>query len=195
MLIQLISDGTSSVTFLQYIAEDFKKEYIIPNYFGESLSAMLPSLMGIIQGVGQDLGCRNVTTNNLTELEPIPVVPTFSVSIYYIILFTLLCISLTAFSFLKFLPISKQARKRYLTSDIKPVCDYEINKSENQASSTASIIKKQLNQDSLKEENKEHSKPTINEQKILLATIFVISLVGINFFIFKNKFFNLTILN
>ena len=146
---------------------------------------MLPSLLGIIQGVGQDLGCINVTINNKTELEPIPLVPNFSVSVYYIILFILLCISLTAFSLLKFLPLSRQARKQNLISSINPEYNYDINNSENKISSTVSIIEKESVQDPIKEVKKPSSKPTLKEQKILLTIIFMVSLVGKFLFIFS----------
>ena len=54
-------DGTSSVTFLPYIGGNFIKEYIIPNYIGESLASLIPSVLSLIQGLGQDPGCQNVT--------------------------------------------------------------------------------------------------------------------------------------
>ena len=189
----MFTDGTSSVTFLQYIAENFKKEYIIPNYIGESLSAMIPSVFGIIQGVGQDLGCRNVTKKDNysghTELEPIPLVPYFSVSNYYIILFVLLSISVIAFTLLSFLPLSKTARKKDLITIVPKSDDFndytktEIN--DNQISSTASIIQKDnYNDNYLISTTKKVATPTRNEQIILLGLVFSVSFIGIQNYIF-----------
>jgi hypothetical protein len=100
------------VTFLPYIGGNFIKEYIIPNYVGESLAALIPSTLSLIQGLGQNPGCRNVTNGNVTELEPIPIVPNYSVQLYFIFMFLLLCISTTAFTFLHFSPIAVRQRKR-----------------------------------------------------------------------------------
>lgn len=45
-------DGTSTVTFLTFIGNYYKKEYIIPYYLGEAFSSMIPSIAGLIQGIG-----------------------------------------------------------------------------------------------------------------------------------------------
>jgi riboflavin transporter 2 len=103
------------VTFLPFIGKHYKKEYIIPTYVGESLSAMIPSMLGIIQGVGEDPGCqeKNVTngSNTTVELEPLPLKPRFSVMIYFLILCFLLIISTSAFSILNFSKLSRKERK------------------------------------------------------------------------------------
>ncbi|RNA09135.1 solute carrier family riboflavin member 3-A [Brachionus plicatilis] len=106
-------DGTSSVTFLPYIGTNFVKEYIIPNYIGESLAALIPSILALIQGLGQDPGCHNVTDplTNKTSLEAIQIKPNFSVRLYFLFMFGLLCISTIAFTLLNFSPIAKRERK------------------------------------------------------------------------------------
>jgi riboflavin transporter 2 len=122
-------DGTSSVTFLPYIVQMFKKEYVLPNYIGESLSAMLPGLMGIGQGLGQDPGCTEIisTTNDSIASQPMVInvtlgnttryfvrnslKPNFSVTIYFGIMFLLLLASVLAFTFLHYLPVSRRSRR------------------------------------------------------------------------------------
>lgn len=103
-------DGTSSVTFMPFIGTYYKKEYIIPIYVGESLSAMIPSVLGLIQGIGKDPGCRNVSiSQNETQLYPIPLKPKYSVSVYYLFLFLLLTISTIGFTLLKYARVSQKA--------------------------------------------------------------------------------------
>jgi len=58
-------DGMSTITFLPYIGAHFSKEYIIPNYIGESLSSLIPGLFAIIQSIGVEDKCP--TLNNSTN--------------------------------------------------------------------------------------------------------------------------------
>ena len=62
--------------------------------------------------MGQDPGCHNVTnpTDNTTELEPIDIKPNFSVSVYFLLMCILLCISTAAFTLLHFSKIAKSER-------------------------------------------------------------------------------------
>ena len=83
---------------MPYISESFKKEYIIPYYIGETLFGVIPSVLAIVQGVGDDSTCVNVTnSDNLTTLEPTPMHPAFSISVYFIIIFAFLALSSVAF--------------------------------------------------------------------------------------------------
>lgn len=115
-----ILDGTSSVTFLPYIGGNFAKEYMIPNYIGESLAALVPSSLALAQGLGQNPGCHNVTRlvngTNVTTTEAIPIVPNYSVQVYFLLMFTLLVISTLSFSFLHFSSTAISARKSYAIS-------------------------------------------------------------------------------
>ena len=113
----LFKDGTSSVTFLPYIGSNFVKEYIIPNYIGESLAALVPSVISLMQGLGQTPPCHNVTTtdaNNqsVTKLTPMDITPNFSVSLYFVFMFGLLCVSTISFTLLNFSRLAKRERKR-----------------------------------------------------------------------------------
>jgi hypothetical protein len=112
---------------LPHIGHFFKKEYIISYYVGECLFALVPSLIAMFQGLGEEKGCQNVTSlekvqynfSNLVEyvnktvLEPIPLDPFFGVSTYFRIIFLL-----RVFSFMAFLLLneSKFARKEHKKS-------------------------------------------------------------------------------
>jgi hypothetical protein len=87
----------------------------------------------IIQGTGEDQGCHNVTSvistlinNNYTEftngtaLEPIPLSPKFSVSIFFLVIFVFLLMSLIAFITLNcssYVKIEKLIRRDETTKD------------------------------------------------------------------------------
>jgi riboflavin transporter 2 len=117
----MVKDGTSTVTFLPYISERFGKEYIIANYIGESFSALIPSIIALIQGIGNEMGCVNETLSlNLSAnisngfetvgLKPVPLRPRFSVSVYFIIISIILFTSCLSFLFID---CSKYVRKFY----------------------------------------------------------------------------------
>lgn len=101
----------STVTFLPYIGSYFSKEYIIPNYIGESLSSLIPGLLAIIQGTNKDDHCNlfnnSISNYTLTTRKG----PKYSVSVYFILMFSLLCISIIAFTVLNFSKRAIMARK------------------------------------------------------------------------------------
>ena len=99
---------------MPYIGLNFAKEYLIPNYIGESLAALVPSVLSLIQGLGQNPDCYNYTNpdTNITELVQKPIIPTYSVQVYFFFMFGLLCISTTAFSFINFSPFVIRHRKK-----------------------------------------------------------------------------------
>ena len=95
------------------MGENFSKEYVSPYYIGESLFALIPSAVAILQGVGKDQGCQNITTSkvewfnetlsfyaNQTTLDSIPLKPKFSIKIYFMIIFVLMCISFITYLYL-----------------------------------------------------------------------------------------------
>jgi hypothetical protein len=117
---------------LPYISGNFIKEYIIPNYVGESLAALIPSTLSLIQGLGKDPGCYNFTdqAKNKTILVPNEIIPNYSVQLYFILMFLLLCISTIAFSFLNFSNIAiKQRKKNAINSLRSNKIDVMINNS------------------------------------------------------------------
>ncbi len=80
-------------------------------YIGEGLSGLVPGIVGLVQGVGSNPDCKNVSvivnsTTNQTEYQihafyPPPV---FSVEIFFFLLFALICISGISFTCLNFMP-------------------------------------------------------------------------------------------
>ena len=102
------------MSFLPYISENFAKEYIIPNYIGESMSSLLPGLLSIAQGSIKDEECfnsaLNSTYNNGTNIMDHSQL-NFSVSVYFLLMFALLCLSIISFSLINFLKISIKQRK------------------------------------------------------------------------------------
>lgn len=100
---------------MPYICGNFVKEYVIPNYIGESLAALLPSILSLAQGLGQNTVCRNVTIDNQTVLEPERISPNYSVSVYFILMFILLCISTVSFSLLHFSKVARNERKNRIS--------------------------------------------------------------------------------
>ncbi|CAF0871496.1 unnamed protein product [Brachionus calyciflorus] len=105
-------DSLSTVTFLPYIGEHFSKEYIIPNYIGESLSALIPGVLSIIQGIGHPEECfdNNTSNGNYTLIEE-RVKPNFSVRIYFILLSILIAICLVSFCLIHFTSLFDSLRK------------------------------------------------------------------------------------
>jgi hypothetical protein len=109
---------------LPQIGHLFKKEYIISYYVGESLFALVPSLIAMFQGLGEEKGCRNATSlekveneitklieySNKTVLEPIPLDPIFGVSTYLRIIFSIRVLSFMAFVLLN---VTEFARKEH----------------------------------------------------------------------------------
>ena len=98
---------------MPYIGVYFVKEYLISNYIGESLAALIPALLSVIQGIGQDPGCFNETDplTNITQLVAAPIIPRYSVQIYFFFMLLLVCISGVSFSLIHFLPIVIRERK------------------------------------------------------------------------------------
>jgi hypothetical protein len=106
-------DCTSSVTFMPYIGVYFVKEYMIANYVGESLAALIPAGLSLAQGLGQTPGCYNETDplTNTTNLVAAPIIPTYSVRVYFLLMLCLVCVSGVSFSLIHFLPIAVRERK------------------------------------------------------------------------------------
>lgn len=102
----------STLTFLPYIGEYFAKEYIIPNYIGESFSSLVPAVLALIQGF-QDEECDTLDQNK-TSTSRIPKLvykAKYSVFVYFLLIFFLLLISILAFSYLNNSDYAKRARK------------------------------------------------------------------------------------
>jgi riboflavin transporter 2 len=75
------------------------------------LAALVPGVLALGQGLAHDPGCRNTSSNSSWSLEPLPITPNYSVSVYFVFMFVLLCISTLCFSLLHFTNAARQARK------------------------------------------------------------------------------------
>ena len=169
------------------------KEYMIPNYIGESLAALLPAILSLVQGLGQNPGCRNVTdpTTNLTTLEPIPITPNYSVSVYFMLLFCMLSISTISFTMLNFCNVSKRTRisnsNSFKTENkIKPIekfsnssDEFEISDSTLNGSKEKILTHENFSESSTNTEMIKNSQciDEKNEKIILLSIILLISFI------------------
>ncbi|CAG7835288.1 unnamed protein product [Allacma fusca] len=92
-------DCSSRVLFLPFMAA-FKEMYLTSFFIGEGLSGFLPSVFALIQGVGGNPSCRNVSIENETDqyrIEPVYADPNFSVDVFFFLLFGMMVVSSIAF--------------------------------------------------------------------------------------------------
>lgn len=93
-----VVDCTSSVLFFPFIA-NYRKQYLSSLLIGEGLSGVVPSFAALIQGVGGNPACVNVTdpTTGEHKLKPDLKDPLFSVNAFFFFLTSLMCTSWFAF--------------------------------------------------------------------------------------------------
>ncbi|CAL4111521.1 unnamed protein product [Meganyctiphanes norvegica] len=120
-LVGLLSlvDCTSSVLFMPYMA--VWRQLYLPSYLvGEGLSGLIPGLVALVQGVGGNPTCRNVTDNSSTGwlLEQEELDPLFSVTDFFFFLLAMMITSFTAFIVLERLPNIQGERASTSTEDI-----------------------------------------------------------------------------
>ena len=101
--------GSATLSFLPYIADKFSKEYIFAYYIGESFSALIPGVLALVQGVEQNQDCGAATSTLNKE-------PNFSVLIYFICIFFILCVSVFAFTLIDVLPYVNRFTKRAIVA-------------------------------------------------------------------------------
>lgn len=89
----------SSVLFMPYL-RNFKKTYMISYFIGEGLSGVLPSLVALIQNIGEN-NKERVANSNVTSIEIIPN-SRFSPLYYFLFVFLVLLLSLIAFVILQY---------------------------------------------------------------------------------------------
>jgi riboflavin transporter 2 len=124
-------DCTSSVSFADYL-QRFQKKFTSTLFLGESLTAILPSLLAIAQGNGQ-IHCIQLNGTNITEA--VYETARFSVSIYFLCLFIILTISFISFILLQWTSISQN------TIQIAPETSIEtIDQSEKSLSTLSYIL-------------------------------------------------------
>ncbi|CAF1093105.1 unnamed protein product [Didymodactylos carnosus] len=102
-------DCSSTVIYSDYM-KHFRAYYLNAMFFGESLTCFIPTIIAIVQGVGGEIVCQNVTlSDNSTALAPTYSQPRFSVSVYFFILTVVIMCSLCAFIILRWSPVTKIA--------------------------------------------------------------------------------------
>ncbi len=110
-------DSMSVVIFLPYISR-FKPQYITAFFMGEGMCQLIPSLISLLQGVGEDPICLNVTQINYNQtgnfsyttflIYPEYPDPRFSVQAFLLFMFGIMLCSSLAFTLLHFLPYCKK---------------------------------------------------------------------------------------
>lgn len=93
----------SSVLFMPYL-RDFDDVYIVSYFIGEGFSGVLPSVVALVQGVGERATC-DVPLTNATKMTP-PNTPDlkFPGRYYFLFLTLVLVLSLIAFIVLRYFP-------------------------------------------------------------------------------------------
>ncbi|XP_057337877.1 solute carrier family 52, riboflavin transporter, member 3-B [Microplitis mediator] len=111
MYLTAVVGCTSSVLFIPYM-RNYREIYLVSYLVGEGLSGFLPSTIALIQGVGGNSECRNVTQPGDTEvkLREIHPEPRFSTEIFFVILGTILLLSFISFVGLNKLPSARGER-------------------------------------------------------------------------------------
>ncbi|XP_054155288.1 riboflavin transporter 2-like [Oppia nitens] len=105
-----IMDTTTSLLYFPYMSH-FKSKYLVSLIFGEGLSGVVPSAVALIQGVGGEPTCKNISTGNDTyKMIPVSADPRFSVNMFYLCLFILVLLCWLAFILLHHLNICKKER-------------------------------------------------------------------------------------
>jgi riboflavin transporter 2 len=116
MFITSLVGCTSSVLFMPYM-RNYREIYLVSYLVGEGLSGFVPSTVALIQGVGQNPGCKNVTKpGSALEFIPAEADPRFSTQIFFIFIGTLLCLSFFSFLCLNILPIALAERVKLPSS-------------------------------------------------------------------------------
>ncbi|CAG9808228.1 unnamed protein product [Chironomus riparius] len=112
---------TSSVLFMPYFGR-FRGIYLITYLIGEGLSGLVPSILGLIQGVGGNAQCEVIGDDIVPYFPP----PRFSTQTFFIIIFSLLVASLLAFILLDRL---KSVRDEYANVKILNGNNYQYDES------------------------------------------------------------------
>ncbi|CAL4071478.1 unnamed protein product, partial [Meganyctiphanes norvegica] len=115
-----LTDCTSTVLFMPYMAV-WRKLYLPAFLIGEGLSGLIPGLVALIQGVGGNPSCQNVTDNNTStgwHLEPMPLDPLFSVTDFFFFLLAMMITSFLAFIALERFSMIQGERASTSTEDI-----------------------------------------------------------------------------
>lgn len=167
---------------MPYVTESFKKEYLIPYYIGETLFGVIPSFLAIVQGVGDDATCHNVTIGNITSLEVQEPVPIFSVSNYFRIIFVFLAFSSLAFILINCLDLDRhrhtsQKKKTKKKTNNEQIADDKTTPDEtsNKLIEPTAIEKDEEEEEETGSKKLENTQHSAREKLILFALNFLIT--------------------
>lgn len=120
---------TSSLLYLPTMFR-FRAAYTTAYFIGMGFSALVPSILALVQGSGR-VECIKLNqtspTNNETETNstlssshsiPRPIEPNFSVSLFYGMMFVWMCLAALAFLLLNLLPVCKKEMNVNETNNI-----------------------------------------------------------------------------
>ena len=186
-------DCTSSVTFLPFMAY-FPQKYMVVFYVGAGLSGLLPSIVALIQGIGEQsytcdtvikvknisstvtsVGSNEVSSINVTEIVPSYSHrdPLFSVKIFFFFITAMLIVSLFAFVFLV-----REKAKRDTSPQLQSPDKLEMSNVDKTEININEVDNKKENKDM----NKSESSLLVNDTKASLpfnTILFLLILNGI----------------
>ncbi|XP_069700255.1 solute carrier family 52, riboflavin transporter, member 3-A isoform X2 [Periplaneta americana] len=99
---------TSSVLFMPFMS-NFREIYLISYFVGEGLSGFLPSVVGLIQGVGGNPVCVP-SADNSSVVVPYTAPPRFSTQAFFFFLFAMMTLSTVSFFLLNNLRLCESER-------------------------------------------------------------------------------------
>ncbi|KAL0109768.1 hypothetical protein PUN28_013438 [Cardiocondyla obscurior] len=134
MFVTALVGCTSSVLFMPYM-RNYREIYLVSYLVGEGLSGFVPSSVALIQGVGNNEGCMNITKpgSNSLEFAPIESDPRFSSEVFFVFIGTLLFLSYLSFLCLNNLPLALGERVKLpnsmemLPTDTTAPPSYKVN--------------------------------------------------------------------
>nr|SVE84291.1 EOG090X07AW [Daphnia pulex] len=119
-------DCSSSVLFMPFMAR-FRQAYLTSYLIGEGLSGFLPSIFALIQGVGGNPSCRNISNivngSESWQIEAFYPEPNFSVSVFFFILMGLMVCCAASFIGLNHCGVARQERYESVATRIPVAID------------------------------------------------------------------------
>ncbi|TPP64612.1 Riboflavin transporter 2 [Fasciola gigantica] len=148
-LCSALVDCTSSVTFVAYLT-GMPEAYMGALTFGEAFSDIIPSAIALVQGVGGDPECVNITVNGTIKTVPQYPPPRFSVSLFMYFLAIIMGLCLIAFGLLDHMPwgLGPAIHRRYRTFQL-----VQRSCSPNPSSSANSVVFRPHQDDSSRRRN------------------------------------------
>lgn len=92
----------SSVLFLPFMNR-LPELYLVPYFIGEGLSGLVPSVIALLQGVGREAKCQNVTTAQGVQLLRVAEEPHFSSTWFLVIIGCFMLLSTLSFVYLNYI--------------------------------------------------------------------------------------------